>query len=139
MVSLDSGAHLLGAISDGRGLGVFCFGLPHERALGGGERQDQGGGGEERGGAHGAQKRGLWAAMVARVRARMVTIQFNRVVSALFSIGGRPLDLCGNSSAQANSGLPAATAASAVATAVITQLSFRVAFISYLSFLVVSF
>ncbi len=74
---------------------------------------------------------------MARVRARTVTIQFSRGATAFRSIV--TFDPSRDAEAQAKSGLPAATAASAVATMVITQFSLRVAFISYLGFLVVSF
>ena len=56
----------------------------------------------------------------------------SQVALAGFSPGVR------RNSAYANRGLPAATAARSVATTVIAQFSFRVAFISYLGLLVIS-
>jgi len=61
-------------------------------------------------------------------------------LSGLSVSGGTRRILAGSArdSTYANKGLPAATAARAVATTVITQFSFRVAFISYLGLLVIS-
>ncbi len=61
-------------------------------------------------------------------------------LSGLSVSGGTRRILAGSArdSVYANRGLPAATAARAVATIVITQFSLRVAFISYLGFLVLS-